>query len=250
MALRQVHREGDRQHAFWECQCDCGNKIVVRKDSLESGHAKSCGCLLKEIGYIKHGYSHTRLYSVFHNMKDRCYNPNNHAYPLYGGRGIKICDEWLNDITKFIEWAYDNGYNDNKSKVEQSIDRINVDGDYEPSNCRWANKGVQNYNKRDTKRVFIQGKEMTLKEISDEFEIPITWVRTRYQRMKKGLITAEQLISKDKLINKPQQILLTVDGVTHNLTEWEKETGISRKTIANRYKKGARSYDEMFKKSR
>lgn len=248
VAKRQVHMDNDKRHAFWECQCDCGNTIVVRKDSLEGGYVKSCGCMEKK--YKKHGHSHTRLYGIFHNMKDRCYNPNNQAYPSYGGRGITICPEWLQDggVEKFIKWFYENGYIDGKSRAEQSIDRKDNDKEYSPDNCRWVNKDIQNYNKRCTRKIVIDGEEKTILDLHNEYGISITTLRTRYQRYIKGKITVEELISKEKLINKPQQMLITVDEVTRNLTEWEKETGISRKTIANRYRKGARSYEDLFKK--
>ena len=249
VAVRQVKRDNDKHHAFWECQCDCGNTTVVRKDSLESGHAKSCGCLANEFRPITHGHSYDRLYGIWGSMKDRCYNKNHEYYHNYGGRGIVVCEEWKNNYMSFRKWAYDNGYDENAKRGECTIDRIDVNGNYEPSNCRWADKDMQNYNKRETKRILIDGKEMTLKDISDIYDINITTVRSRYQRYKKGLITLVELVSKEKLINKPQQVLITVNGITKNLTEWEKTTGICRKTIANRYRKGARSYDELFKES-
>lgn len=250
VAKERVKSPNGDKKSYWLCECECGNTIITRKDSLENGHAKSCGYCLPNSGKLKHGYSRTRLYSAYSSMKDRCYNPKANAYPLYGGRGITVCDEWLNDPQKFFQWSYENGYEDGKSRAEQSIDRINNDGNYEPSNCRWTDKDTQNYNKRDTRKVYINGGEKTLFDLHNEYGISITTLRTRYTRYKRGQISIEQLVSNEKLINKPQQIIITVDGISHNLSEWERETGISRKTIANRYKKGARSYDELFKKSR
>lgn len=250
LALKQVKSEKDKRHAFWECQCDCGNRIVARKDSLEAGNTKSCGCISAEHGWKKHGYSYEKIYGIFQNMKDRCYNPNSRAYHLYGGRGIKICDEWLRDIEKFIEWSYENGYKDGKTRNEQSIDRIDVNGNYEPSNCRWVDKDIQNYNKRCTRKVVINGEEKNLLDLHKEYGISISTLRSRYIRYINGKCSADDLIYKGKIENKPQQIIIEVDGDKHNLTEWGKITGISRKTIANRYKKGARSYEELFKKSR
>lgn len=250
VALRQVWRENDKKHAFWECQCDCGNKFVARKDSLENGFAKSCGCLSAENGFHKHGYAYTRLYGIYQNIKDRCYNTNNHSYHLYGGRGIKMCDEWLNNPQTFFDWSYQNGYVEGKSRKEQSIDRKDVNGNYEPSNCRWVNQTVQNYNKQDTIRVLVNGEEKTLLDLHTEYSVPLTTLRSRYQRFKKGLCTIDELIQAEKIINKPQQIIIEVNGEKHNLTEWEKITGVSRKTIAHRYNRGKRTYDELFKKGR
>lgn len=249
VAKRQVYRENDKHHAFWECKCDCGNLVIVRKDSLESGHAKSCGCMERK---KKHGYSHTKLYSILQNMKDRCYNPNNHAYSSYGGRGITVCDEWIGEhgAENFIKWSYENGYVDGRKRTEQSIDRIDNDKGYSPENCRWTDKDIQNYNKRCTRKVEICGEEKTLLDIHNEYGVPITTLRQRYRKYINGEITIEELLLKEKIENKPNQILITVNGETHNLSGWERETGISRKTIANRYRNGARRYEELFKKSR
>lgn len=249
VAIRQVDNEKDKNHSFWECQCDCGNRIIVRKDTLVKGYPKNCGCSLVENGQQKHGYSYTSIYGILQGMKDRCYNKNNHAYHLYGGRGIKVCDEWLRSTEAFVKWSYENGYVDGKPKSEQSIDRIDVNGDYCPENCRWVDKDIQNYNKRCTRKVVINGKEKTLLDLHNEYGISIVVLRSRYQRYIKGKCTIDELICKGKIINKPQQILIEVNGEKHNLTEWENITGISRKTIANRYRNGARSYDELFKKS-
>ncbi len=250
VALRQIKKETDKKHAFWECQCDCGNKAIVRKDSLENGNSKSCGCILLERGYQKHGYSHTKLYSILYGMKERCYNPNHHAYASYGGRGIEICKEWLDDTESFIKWAYDNGYKEDLTKNKLSIDRIDVNGNYEPSNCRWVDKDVQNYNKRCTRKIFINGKEKTLLDLHNEYGIPIKTLRSRYAKYKKGLCDIEYLTHIGKIKKRSNQIIINVNGEKHNLTEWEKITGVSRKTIINRYKKGVTSYDDLFKKSR
>jgi len=130
----------------WFCKCDCGGEKVALGHSLTSGGTKSCGCLLKEtISNIRqetiiHGMSGTRVYQTFSNMIQRCYNKNNKYYKNYGGRGIKICDRWLASFANF--------YEDMGDKPEgASIDRINPDGDYEPSNCRWASTVTQARNK-------------------------------------------------------------------------------------------------------
>jgi hypothetical protein len=113
------------------------------------------------MGKLKHGMRHTRLYETFVNMKTRCYNSNNSRYKLYGGRGIKICDEWLKDFNTFYEWAIDHGYNDTLT-----IDRIDPDGDYEPSNCRWVTWQTQQNNRRNNHRISFNGQNHTLAEWS------------------------------------------------------------------------------------
>lgn len=131
-------------------ECFCGKQFKSRVDSVKRGTTKSCGCLRvsvnKKLNTI-HNISRTKLYKKFYSMKARCYNKDNSEYKNYGARGIKICDEWLNNVKKFYDWALENGYKENLS-----IDRINNDGNYEPNNCRWANKSEQGANKRIVKR--------------------------------------------------------------------------------------------------
>lgn len=242
------HVQGNR--TYWKVRCECGVEKAMRADVLKS--AKSCGCLSKENKYTTHGRSRTRLYSILQNMKDRCYNPNNHAYALYGGRGITVCDEWLGECgaENFMNWALENGYDENAPRGQCTIDRIDNDKGYSPDNCRWADKDIQNYNKRCTRKIIVDGKEKTILDLHDEYGISITTLRSRYWKYIHDEITVDELISKDKLVNKAHQISITVNGITHNLSEWEKETGVSRKTIINRYRKGARSYEKLFEKSR
>lgn len=130
----------------FKCQCDCGNIVFARPIDLEKGSTKSCGCLQREIS--ENSISSDRLYCVWNGMRSRCYNPNNNHYDSYGGRGIEICEEWLNDYQKFKEWSYANGYDENAKHGECTIDRIDVNRGYEPNNCRWITIQEQQKNKR------------------------------------------------------------------------------------------------------
>jgi|SRR5699024_6790193 len=138
-------------HNKWmlKCQCRCGNTYIGDARRILNKKIVSCGCYRKEIAYNnckKHGLSNHRLNRIWRAMKNRCNNPKTPRYKDYGGRGIKVCDEWEDNFENFYYWAINNGYNENLS-----IDRINNDGNYEPSNCRWANDTEQVINQRQTK---------------------------------------------------------------------------------------------------
>nr|DAU47960.1 MAG TPA: hypothetical protein [Caudoviricetes sp.] len=142
--------ERRNKYIYWLCRCECGKQKYIRSDHIRYKKIKSCGCFEEEArrkGNNKsHNLSKTRLFKIFQGMKKRCYNERNNAYKNYGGRGISICPEWLNDFVSFYNWALSHGYADNLS-----IDRIDVDGNYEPSNCRWVDAKTQANNRRNTK---------------------------------------------------------------------------------------------------
>lgn len=148
--------ESGKRITRWKCICDCGNKKIIRQSELRNGHTQSCGCLHKEIfGSLNrtHGLSSKcgRLYPLWKSIKYRCYSPNCRYYKDYGGRGIVMCDEWRDNFQNFYDWAMANGYKEEKTEKgvnKLSIDRIDVNGNYEPSNCRFATNEVQARNQR------------------------------------------------------------------------------------------------------
>ena len=169
-------------HSKWYCECDCGTRRYVPRYTLLNGTSKSCGCSRytgsHSIGERtrKHGDFGTRLYGIWATMKRRCYNSNTKFYHDYGGRGITVCDEWQEYIP-FKEWALANGYEDSLT-----IDRIDVNGNYCPENCRWITQREQCYNTRKTRFVEYNGKNYTLKEISEITGLKIRTIRGRYER--------------------------------------------------------------------
>lgn len=126
------------RYGRYKCQY-CGKEFEAISSEVKSKHTKSCGCLQGE----KHNSTGDRLYKIWIGIKKRCYNQNYKAYKNYGGRGISVCDEWKNSYISFRDWSLNNGYDD-----ELSIDRINVNGNYEPSNCRWTTNEIQARNTR------------------------------------------------------------------------------------------------------
>ncbi len=174
-------------NSYWKCQCDCGNILITRADALRSGKAKSCGCWNREIAKktakakTKHGKRDTRLYRIWAGMKARCYNKNNRGYKHYGGRGIIMCDEWKNDFQVFYDWAMANGYSDNLT-----IDRIDVNGNYCPENCRWATNETQKKNMRTNIVVEYKGTRMCLTEAAERSGINGQTLFSRYQVGNRG----------------------------------------------------------------
>ena len=147
--LTVVNRvENKKSKPAWFCRCDCGKEKVIISCALKRGITLSCGCYRDErvkSTNTKHGLKKTRLYNIWINMKQRCYNNRNPKYPIYGKRGISICSQWLKNFITFYNWAILNGYKDTLT-----IDRINVNGNYEPNNCRWITNQEQQRNKRNS----------------------------------------------------------------------------------------------------
>lgn len=161
----------------WRCKCECGNEGYVTTDKLRDGRSQSCGCRIKDRAketHFKHGDSNSRLYNIWTHMKSRCYRKSDAAYLNYGGRGITVCEEWISDYDNFKNWALSNGYVDTLT-----IDRIDVNGNYTPENCRWATPKEQACNRRNNVYLEVDGEKHLLTEWSKIVGISVSTISQR-----------------------------------------------------------------------
>ena len=180
------------------CKCDCGNVVVVGGVQLRNGQKRSCGCLEKERlrafnEQMKANAKYEKPSKINHawaNMKYRCYNKNALEYSSYGGRGIRVCDEWMK-FKPFEKWALENGYAEGLT-----LDRIDVNGNYEPSNCRWIDQRRQLRNKRDTIYIEYNGERKPLIDFCEELGVPYD---RAFLRIKNGKTDVSEILSKEKL---------------------------------------------------
>lgn len=179
LVIEETNNRGKNGDIRYFCKCNCGTQKEVSGRLLRSGQSTSCGCYNKEI--ISKPFTKvrgTKLYSVFMGIKRRCYNQNCKEYKNYGGRGIKMCEEWKNNYTNFYQWAMNNGY-----KQGLWIDRIDNSGNYEPTNCKWATPKQQQNNKRTNRNFTYENETHTIKEWSIIKNINYA---TLMQRIEKG----------------------------------------------------------------
>jgi hypothetical protein len=175
--------EGNRRAKFWLCRCDCGIEKPVNSAFLKNGLIKSCGCLMREqngkrikAASTTHGMSKSSEYRIWQLMIERCRTPNNPAYPRYGGRGIFVCERWLE--------SFENFYADMGPRPPGlQLDRENNDKGYSKNNCRWTTYKINNSNRRDTIRITFGGKTMCLKDWARELGLEYL---TLYSRIKRG----------------------------------------------------------------
>lgn len=215
------HRDKYSQKLY-TCECECGTKKVLPIHSLVNGHNTQC----RKCAHTKHGLCHTRIYKIYKNIIQRCENPRRDHYKNYGGRGIKICEEWRNNPLSFYKWAVSNGYQD-----WLTIDRIDVNGDYCPENCRWVDRKTQANNKRTNKCIFYKSERYTIAEFAEKFNINKNTIQCRLKNKPDNI---ENLISPPK-IGKPR-VGLTINGETKSIIEWCKIYNKKKTTVINRIK--------------
>lgn len=215
--------------------CDCGKLTVKSINAVTQGMTKSCGCLNRELTIIRNKTNaiavNKRILKCYGHMKDRCYNPDDKGYKNYGGRGIAVCDEWLNSYKSFEKWAIDNGYNDTLT-----IDRIDVNGNYEPNNCRWVDTLTQANNTRRTHYLVLFGVKLPIQE----------WARLTGVNAYTLNHRKQQQLSDDEIIN-GKDIFVEYQGSFITLTEMSKITGVTRDILYKRYKRGTLLNDKYLR---
>ena len=179
LTVLEIDHKTESGQNYVLCRCDCGTEKVIKWGSVSTGLIVSCGCRQREVqkyGSIKHGKTNTRLFSIWQNMKKRCYYSKYVEFKNYGARGITVCEEWKNSFETFYNWAMTNGYSD-----DLSIDRINNNGNYEPSNCRWADRKQQSRNRSINHYLTYKGETKTLIEWAEEKDIEYKklWARVK-----------------------------------------------------------------------
>lgn len=214
----------NRKGTFWQCLCNCGNTTVVNSSALKKGQKRCRKCTSYVTNQI-HGMSNTKVYHCWESMKSRCYRQKDKSYSRYGGRGIKICDRWLNSFENFLE---DMG----EPNKNETLDRIDNDGDYTPENCRWADSKTQSNNRRNTTKLTLGEVTHSLSKWSEITGIRADCIRSR---LEDGWSIEEALKRPAKARNKR---IITFNGVTHSISEWAKITGLSKSCLSHRFQRG------------
>jgi len=244
----------EKSESYWICECDCGNKEVrpIKGKYLKNGGTKSCGCLSLEntinlieksrntgkrgIRMSNNEYPYKeKLKNVWGSMKERCYNPNSNSYKWYGEKGVKIYSEWLDrklGFFNFYNWAINNGY-----KEGLTIDRVDYDGNYEPSNCEWVTPIIQSNNTCRNIKINIRNKTQTLAEWAREYNLPYRLVLNRYNH---GVIGKDLI---EPLLDIESKKGIEVNGIIHTGKEWAEIIGIDFKSFKKKYDNGIRGLE-------
>lgn len=217
----------------WECICDCGNTKIVPGIYLRTGQTRSCGCIHRE-QLIRRQTKYNvprRLYSIWYKMIDRCENANEKKYKYYGGKGVKVCDEW-HDPCIFFKWAFESGYKENLT-----IDRINFNGDYEPNNCRWITFKKQQNNRSDNRYETINGITKTVQEWCEHYGVKTELV---WSRLTRGWTFEDALLKPSQTEFKGKRVMcLDTKEVFESTNKAGKKYGITGKAIRYSIEKNA-----------
>ena len=185
LTILSYKKKGKNNNNYFVCKCDCGNITEIRANHLLNDNQYSCGCIRKK---YQDSIIGTAIYNTWNRMLHRCYDTKNHKFKRYGQRGIKVCDEWKNNYNNFYNWAINNGF-----QIGLSIDRINNDGNYEPSNCQWATRKQQMNNTSRNRLLTFNNETHTLSEWSELLNIKYGTICSRLHR---GKLISEVLTKK------------------------------------------------------
>ena len=242
--LALSEEQGGRGQLKFLCRCDCGRTKIIFGESLRSLKTTSCGCEARrrasEVNKT-HGGSKERLYHVWQGMKNRCENKNFSEYKNYGGRGIKVCEEW-HDYAKFKEFMLSEGYDPRAPRGQYTLERIDVNGNYEPSNCTVISSAMQAFNRTDNKKVTFQGETQTVAEWSKELGIPADVI---YARLHRGVTDEEALTTP---LRKTRQYI--VGDETHTCKEWAEILQMPWSTLRNKLQRESKTMEQIVNERR
>ena len=242
MKVIGVKKDGRKSRLI--ISCACGNKAEMMKCYFMDKNRTSCGCRYAISGNKSHLYKHgdakTRLNNLYHTIKGRCYSKSHPSYKNYGGRGIKMCSEWLGEhgFENFEKWANSTGYDESAKRGDCTIDRIDVNGDYEPSNCRWITNKKQCNNKRDNRYIELNGEVHSFTEWCDKYGVTTTSV---YYRMEKGMSFEEALKAPRRKTCK--------DMTDDEFKEYKRKRAEQTKKWRNEHKEQVQAHRDKWKRN-
>lgn len=262
--LTIIEQYGEGRTSKCLCKCDCGGEKITTYSNLSTNNTMSCGCLHREMLIERNkktgkwngasGNEDTKsLYSVWSAMRIRCTNESSWAYKWYGAKGVKVCEDWSEDFSNFSDWAFDNGY-----AIGLTIDRVDSNGNYEPSNCRWVTMKIQANNKSNNKLLEYKGEVKTLAQWCEELKL--NYDKTK-SRLNAGRWSVEEAFEKPSGWNKysygegvskrGRNIVITYDDKTLTLKEWIKELELDcdYERLSGRARRGWSGEDILMKPS-
>ena len=214
----------------WLFKCDCGTVVSESPSRVLNGHKKSCGCR-KITRITKHGCYNDPFYHIWWSMMRRCYNTNNHNYKRYGGRGIKVCDEWQ-DVESFVAWAH---LTYNSTQHQKTLDRIDNNKGYSPENCKWSTPKEQSNNRRNTVTFTINNVTKPLSEWCDEYNMPISVVGSRIRVMGWSI---EKALTTPITYPTDRSSIVEINGEQRTIKDWCEYYGIARNTVYGHVRRG------------
>lgn len=225
--IGECHSNAHFNSNRWVFECDCGTQFTAIPSRVLSGHKKSCGCIKGKTS-LTHGCNQDEFYPTWWSMMSRCYNEKNHNFPRYGARGITVCDVW-HDPKAFIDWAKETV---GEKSENLTLDRIDNNKGYSPDNCRWSTMKEQSNNRCNTRLETIDGETMPLSYWCEKFQIDPAIVRYRIDH--KGYSAKQALTEPTHQDN----VMITINGITRNISDWCHIYGINRATAYGRIRRG------------